>query len=368
MQTSTLWFEAQSVPREDRFSVIIKAFWQEVQLAIRDVGTEVPEGAFEFEQGASRVEGIVLHEQGVAAFRVLRCMAEKNPKVFLSELILARPATQPPVLSIRAWRQDLAGAPVSGGMKHPGVWDKLILTDCLVGPRQSPRPVPSFRELRHALTLPVVPTEAAPGVAANEEELRQLSLDRDYFQELSESQAEQLRAVEVKLAQLKAAFRHSATEEQIEAAREEALSLKELPVWAVENEARIVLLPRALAGARRSQYQTDADIYRSLEFLAGPYRDQRLNTLDMSAYQDALQAMQTEGYQLARSVDPSVAGTQGEDYFVRYGARRRFLDWHIVKGGGRDERYCLRIYFFWDDADKVVVVGSLPAHLSNSLS
>ena len=368
MQTTTPWFEAQSVPREDRFSVIIKAFWQEAQLAVRDAGTEVPEGAFEFEQGASRVEGIVLQEQGVAAFRVVRCVAEKNPKVFLSELILARPATRPPIVSIRLWRQDLSGAPVSGGPKHPGIWDKLILTDCLAGPRQNTRPVPSFRELRHALTLPGIPRESESGGTAREEELRQLSLDRDYYQELSESQGAQLRAVEVKLAQLKAAFRRSATEEQIEAAREEELSLKELPVWSVENEARIVMLPRALAGARRSQYQTDADIYRALEFLAGPYRDQRLNLIDMSAYQEALQAMQTEGFQLARSVDPAVAGAQGDDYFVRYGARRRFLDWHLVKGGGRDERYCLRIYFFWDDTNKVVVVGSLPAHLSNSLS
>jgi hypothetical protein len=253
-------------------------------------------------------------------------------------------------------------------MKHPGVWDKLILTDCLAGPRQSTRPVPSFREVRHALTLPVVPRESDSAGTANEDELRQLSLDRDYYQELCESQGAQLRAVEVKLAQLKAAFRRSATEEQIEAAREEELSLKELPVWAVENETRILLLPRAFSGARRSQYQTDGDIYRALEFLAGPYRDQRLNLMDMTAYQAALQAMQTDGFQLARSVDPAVAGAQGDDYFVRYGTRRRFLDWHIVKGGGRDERYCLRIYFFWDDTDKVVVVGSLPAHLSNSLS
>lgn len=48
--------------------------------------------------------------------------------------------------------------------------------------------------------------------------------------------------------------------------------------------------------------------------------------------------------------------------------RRRMFDLHLAKGGGRDERYCLRIYFFWSAEDRKVVVGWLPSHLSNSLS
>jgi hypothetical protein len=39
------------------------------------------------------------------------------------------------------------------------------------------------------------------------------------------------------------------------------------------------------------------------------------------------------------------------------------LEFHLKKGSDRDERFSLRIYFFWDGDSKRVVVGSLPGHL-----
>ena len=366
MRHVTPWFEAQAVPEEDHFSAIMEMFWQEARLAVTDAGPTMPEGEFEFEQGASRVEGLVLRERGVSTLRIVRCGQEKTPRVFVSELFLARPASRPPVVGIRAWRLDMAGEPVSGSQKRPSLWDRLSSSGYLVGPREG-APLPFFRDVRDALLQPEPLAKPVDALVDNEA-FRQVELDRDYYLELAESRGEQLRAVEIKLAHLKESFRSVATEEQLAEEQRAERTLKELPVWALENESRIVLLPRALAGARRSQYQSDDDIYRALEFLAGPYRDQRINVIDTEAFQTALQSLQTDGFQLARSVDPSVAGEQGEAYFVRYGARRRFLDWHLIKGGGRDERYCLRIYFFWDDAQRVAVIGSLPAHLANSLS
>jgi len=42
------------------------------------------------------------------------------------------------------------------------------------------------------------------------------------------------------------------------------------------------------------------------------------------------------------------------------------MDRHLVKGTSRDPRFCMRIYFFWDDEENVVVVGHLPGHLTTA--
>lgn len=142
-------------------------------------------------------------------------------------------------------------------------------------------------------------------------------------------------------------------------------SMAELPAWSAENEDRIALLPRALNAAKKSLYETPADLFAGLEFLAGSYRLGRLGKLDKSEVDTALAST---GWRMAGSASSSVAGAQGDAYFVPWRGRKRFLEMHLLKGGGRDERYCARIYFFWCDETQRVVVGSLPAHLDNSLT
>lgn len=57
------------------------------------------------------------------------------------------------------------------------------------------------------------------------------------------------------------------------------------------------------------------------------------------------------------------AGMQSDEYYVQYQGKKRKLERHLAKGNSKDPRYCLRIYFFWDDQDQVVVIGDLPHHL-----
>lgn len=68
------------------------------------------------------------------------------------------------------------------------------------------------------------------------------------------------------------------------------------------------------------------------------------------------------------SITQERAGHEGDEYYVRYpiGTQtRHFLELHLRKGSSKDERYCLAIYFFWDDDTQQVVVGWLPSHLDN---
>lgn len=143
-------------------------------------------------------------------------------------------------------------------------------------------------------------------------------------------------------------------------------SLAQLPAWAEVNLAgRVHIMPRALNAAKKSLYLHPQRAYAALELLAGVYRDSRRGTASAAELE---QALASQGLRLAGSVAPSIAGEQGQAYFVSWAGRRRFLDLHLVRGGGRDERYCLRIYFFWDADTQQVIVGWLPSHLANSLS
>ena len=53
----------------------------------------------------------------------------------------------------------------------------------------------------------------------------------------------------------------------------------------------------------------------------------------------------------------------GDSFECVWNGGRRTVDWHIKNGTGtRDPRRCLRIYYFWDDDTRSVVVASMPAH------
>ena len=56
-------------------------------------------------------------------------------------------------------------------------------------------------------------------------------------------------------------------------------------------------------------------------------------------------------------------------YAALWRGQRWLLDMHLKNGGNtRDPTRCLRVYFFWDDDERQVVVGSLPGHLESRLS
>lgn len=208
-----------------------------------------------------------------------------------------------------------------------------------------------------------------------EDKLRISRSERDYFKALSDDQELELKQLRTELEDARQQWSQLAQTNGSDSPDEgqgsdstqedDAADLSGLPQWAQAREADIVILPRALNGAKKSIFQSPSFVYAGLEFLAGPYRQYRMGKCDRKQMEQALAGTTLR---IAGSIGPSVAGEQGEDYFVPWRGRRRFLEFHLLKGGGRDERYCLRIYFFWSTEDQKVVVGWLPSHLDNSLT
>ena len=146
-------------------------------------------------------------------------------------------------------------------------------------------------------------------------------------------------------------------------------SYKVMGEWVKEHLAgRLVLLPRAERAASKAEYTEVGMVYRALLILANEYRDSRMGTGTDKAFRDALAQ---HGMDFSGSIDRSRAGQEGEAYYVNYPigtTQRVFLQFHLERGNRHENRYCMRVYFFWDDDTNQVVVGWLPSHLSNRIS
>ena len=261
------------------------------------------------------------------------------------------PATKPAHTGIRTW---VAGHGL--GDEAPAWWQQFGTTPISRGG------APSFLELACLLSGQGAAVTHSAGLS---ERIATLSSEVAYLQSLSIEQRDELRRTKSALHRARQGTLEAYLPAEDEAPATAPVDLADLPDWCAAHENEIVVLPRALNGAKKSQYEDPAMIFTALEMLAGPYRQHRLGQMSRAQFDDVLLPT---GLRLAGSAAPSTAGEQGEAYFVNWGGRRRFLESHLLKGGGREERYCLRVYFFWDAESGRVICGSLPAHLQNSLS
>ncbi len=217
-------------------------------------------------------------------------------------------------------------------------WEELVTRD-ESGPREAP--------------------EARSGEAVREEALMQAAVaERD----------DEIRTLKWRIRQLEQAASAPALDPSPATAAEPGsfpASLAELERWASRYAEQLVILPRALKGARKSHYEDPARVFRAVQYLAEDYWRHKRGELSLAENE---QALLRAGVSLSGSTTASVAGMQGEQYFVAYQGERLFLDQHLVRGGGTDPRFCMRVYFTWHAPTRRVVVGWLPSHLSNTLS
>lgn len=119
---------------------------------------------------------------------------------------------------------------------------------------------------------------------------------------------------------------------------------------------RVVLSSRARRETKNPIYANPRLAAECLMWLAGPYRDGRLNGTDGS-FQEHIMA----GIKNVRC---------GNDAFdVTIGRQKHTIDWHLRSGGStRDPKHCLRIYYTFDEVTSQVIIGQMPHHVSNHLT
>lgn len=358
MEDHKVWFSATHSAELTHFDAFIKIGWDEAHRTIRGLPTELPEGVSSFSRGANSIECAVSRKNSFASFRFLRLEVGKSARVFTTELHYLAPATKSPRIGLCAWRDALDGTPITGGQREPALIGRLR-TEGLLGDS-----IPADRWTSHAvLTGLLAPKQNAPSTNVGEQ-LSELRQEVAYLEGVSEAQSETIRALNARIRDLRAAFSAISTQAEAPLCESRHWKIEELVEWAALHENEIVVLPRAYSGAKRSLYRDDAVIFEALEILAGPYRRMKQGILPPSELERILDESQLR---LSPSVAPTVAGSKGDAYFVKWRGQRRFLELHIAKGSGFDEALCFRLYFFFDSDIGKPIVGWLPSHLPNSI-
>lgn len=225
-----------------------------------------------------------------------------------------------------------------------------------------PKVWPDFVSLSVAYASTTVPAISSDDV----EERQALLAEVHYLRDQSAEQSRKIR--ELKLT-AQAMREHASAdkdgEQDVQQAASRDWTLSDLAEWAEENADRILVMPRAISECKKSDYGNHELFYQCMELLAETYRLVKLGQIPREQLKEQADSL---GLEIGGSVEPSRAGSCGEEYFVRYDGRRRFLEQHLASGTSRQTRFCLRIYFFWDDELERVVVGSAPGHLSNRFS
>jgi hypothetical protein len=234
--------------------------------------------------------------------------------------------------------------------------------------------IPSFATVRAAARRAEAAKRAAAGAAATdadvaarlaEAERRTTALEaalaaaeaeRDDAFALAAEEEERARAAEAQAAAL--ADRLDALERRLRDRGEGPDADLSLPAewsgfadWCDQNLAgRLVLAPAARRGVRAPLFADPALAARCLIWLAGPCRSTRIGG-----------GMVLDSASVADGMTNTPCGADAFDFTFR--GRRLTADWHIKnRSNTRDPARCLRIYYTFDPATRLVVVAEMPAH------
>ncbi|MCX7155215.1 MAG: hypothetical protein NTW45_02060 [Rhodocyclales bacterium] len=202
---------------------------------------------------------------------------------------------------------------------------------------------------------------------AKEQEWQFIADDRDAEARANEEENRSLRARNLTLANDLKELRKARGETSIPIPGTYA----ELPKWLDSYFAdRLFLHARAVRAIKDAAFENIALVYEALKLLADSYwpmkanqeQDQR-QTLS-NAWEEGIKRLRLE-YN-PHSIAQNRLGEFRETYTINYRigqSSRQVLGPHLKFGSTKEDRYCMRIYFLWDDDRQLVVIGHLPSHL-----
>lgn len=144
---------------------------------------------------------------------------------------------------------------------------------------------------------------------------------------------------------------------------------KELPDWVrLKLSGRLILHPKAVStfDAEYISNEQLEELYDSLEYMAKDYWETRYAGLSEEELLMRASKKYNRKFEIALNSDASIRAYPGQykiTNYKEYGGKitTRELRWHFK--AGVDPAHLVRVYFFFDDARKLIVVGSMPGHL-----
>lgn len=202
---------------------------------------------------------------------------------------------------------------------------------------------------------------------ARESEWRALAQDRDTDALAQETEALRLRAQNKVLAEDLRALRAARNEVEVPLPEDYA----SLQGWIDSYYAdKLHLHPRAERALKNAVFKDTALVYQSLKLLGGAYwelcadSDPEGRGERVAAWEAGLRALRLDFN--SHSIAENRLGEFREQYTIDYriGQKpKQVLGPHLKYGSTKDDRFCMRVYFLWDDERQLVVIGHLPSHL-----
>ncbi len=198
----------------------------------------------------------------------------------------------------------------------------------------------------------------------NSEEAVSLAIQFDEERQIAQAELENEKAINYGLKLRIDALENGLKNVGAETETKEPTEYGEVKDWVAKNfSGKLRLAPRAEKTLKDARYEKIQDVISGLRLLAGSYRDLKRGELRPNEFDSKCSGL---GFEETKSISKSSAGKQGDEYFVLYAGRKQFMERHLKKGTSKDLRFCLRIYYFWDEVNELVVVGSLPEHLNTT--
>lgn len=196
----------------------------------------------------------------------------------------------------------------------------------------------------------------------------------DSYKEDADEAKKQNYGLKSRIESLKKQLAAAGKTEEIPFPPEDECTYGNLAAW-VETyfQGKLVLTQRAIkalkdAGkSKETAYEDVPLVYKWVQFLGTEYRRNKMGELAIESVRDKAKAIGIENHDNLE--EPPINKQQmgmlinKHEYDVLYKGNWRFMDFHLKKGVITDKRKCLRIYYFWDEEDEVVVIGHLPWHL-----
>ena len=127
---------------------------------------------------------------------------------------------------------------------------------------------------------------------------------------------------------------------------------------------KLMLLKRAEHSLSKAQFESPELVFRALSALAHEYRDFRLGKCKCSVFLSRCRELGVSFSDVRRDLPARLS----EAYNVNYPPESQSvqsLRFQLCKGNSKKRRYRMRIYFFWSESDKLVVVGELPQQIGD---
>jgi hypothetical protein len=146
-------------------------------------------------------------------------------------------------------------------------------------------------------------------------------------------------------------------------------SYDDIENWAKNNLTGSIWLSRkAIRETEKNGQFEDVEFFgRVLLMLRDVYVPMKRNPGD-AAYENYQQVLQNMNLtdELCFSQRPAIKSYP--EYKVTYGGNEYWCENHIKFGGGTDPRKFFRIYYYWHEADQLLLIGYMPTHLDNKMT